>query len=658
MLLNKLKFATAVLIVGALAFGMTGFGVRLFLHSSVEAAQARVQKEAPKTPAGKEADKPKTDQELIQGTWVFVGLTVGGKKEWNENAPPKSLTFADDKVRSLVVNGDGKEAAFQSRFKLDASRKPKELDMTDLDGERKGKTTACVYEIDGDTLRLCHAARPGGDRPAALESKEGSTDYLWTLKRADKEKLKPATEKKEAEAKPQAVSGVVKTVDLEKNTLTVARIEGESAFSLAKDARIEIDGKAGRLAGLPAGANVTLTDFVDARTARSIQAGGRWYFGAPVVSVDATKNTITVDDKEGQKTFAVAQDACITVDGKGVKLAEVPRGAHLNLGLAADQTTARFIGADGPYLGGCGGSCVKAVDTINNTITFDDKALPEVAGKTFAVSKDAGITIDGNPGKLADVPVGCYVNLGLSVDQSTVLRVSAQGPSNLCECGGSPVKAVDATLNTITFDDKARAEVAGKTFPISKGANIVIDGKPGKLTDVPSGAYVSLRLSVDRQTAIHVHAQGPGGICDCGGSLVTAVDAEKHTITFDDKCRAEVAGKTFAVAKDALIAIDGKPGKLADLPAGAYVDLNLRVDRQTVGQINAQGPAVTGVLSAVDAEKNALTVADRTFNVAKDAVIVIDGKRGQLSGLATGVNVSLRLHVDQKTVGEIRVDAR
>jgi RNA polymerase sigma factor (sigma-70 family) len=601
------------------------------------------------------------------------------------------------------------------------------------------------------------------EKPAALASRERERAEVPDEKPADplvKEKkepaVKPATDmrelavqpvktKKEDEARPEVVNGVVKTVDVGKNAVTVVQKDGEKTFTVSKDASIVIDDKPGQLTGLPAGANVSLSQFVDPNTARSLQAGGRWYFGAPVKAVSSGKNTITIDDREGERTFAVAQDAFVTVDGKPCKLAAVPKGAFVNLGLAADQTTARSIGADGPHLGDCGGSLVKAVDVERNTITFDDKAsaavagktfrvapdaniaidgkrgklidLPpgayvnlvlsvdqsaalsvhaqgarvggfegalvktvdaernaitfddkapaEVAGKTFRVAPDAGIAIDGKRAKLAEVPAGAHVILGLSVDQQTALSVNAQGPPFLCDCGGSLVKTVDIERNTITFDDKARAEVAGKTFTVAKDANIVIDGKPGKLADVPAGAYVGLSLSVDRQTALSVNAQGPG-VGDCGGSLVKAVDVEKNTITFDDKAHPDVAGRTFYVALDANIVIDGKPGKLAEVPAGAFVNLGLCVDRLTARSVSAQGPQVLcdcggSMVRAVDVEKNTITfddkaraeVAGKTFTVAADVNIVIDGKPGKLAGLPAGSYVDLRLSVDQKTARHI-----
>src|SRR5262249_5040031 len=129
---------------------------------------------------------------------------------------------------------------------------------------------------------------------------------------------------------------------------------------------------------------------------------------------------------------------------------------------------------------------------------------------------------------------------------------------------------------------------------------------------------------------------------------------ESYTITFDDKARAEVAGRTFTVAKDANIQIDGNAGKLADLPAGAYVGAVLRVDQKTIGMINAQGPRLSGVVKAVDADKSTITVGERTFPVAPDAWVVIAGQRSRLAALATGASVNLNLRVDQKTVRGIQ----
>jgi hypothetical protein len=126
---------------------------------------------------------------------------------------------------------------------------------------------------------------------------------------------------------------------------------------------------------------------------------------------------------------------------------------------------------------------------------------------------------------------------------------------------------------------------------VAKDANVSIDGKRGKLADLPAGAFVNLTFAVDGKTVRHLQAQGPQ-LGSLQAALVKAVDVGKNTITFDGKAPAVVAGKTFAVAKDARIKIDGKRAKLADLPPGALLELGLSADRQTILHFTAQGPQV------------------------------------------------------------------
>jgi RNA polymerase sigma factor (sigma-70 family) len=456
--------------------------------------------------------------------------------------------------------------------------------------------------------------------------------------------------------------GSLKAVDAEKRTLTFDDRGLERTFTVTKNASVQIDGRPGKLAELPPGAVVSLSWFVDQKTARTVQAEGRSFQVVLVKAVDADKGTITFEDERqppevAGKTFPVAKDAFVQIDGKPGKLAGVPPGAFVNLYLSADQKTVRNLAAEGRQFQGV---LVKAVDADKGTITFEDERQPpEVAGKTFPVAKDAFVQIDGKPGKLAGVPPGASVRLNLSVDQKTVRNLAAEGR----QFQRVPVKAVDADKGTITFEDERQPEeVAGKTFPVAKGAFILIDGKPGKLGAVPRGASVSLTLSVDQKTVRSLQAGGSLFF----GVVVKAVDADKGTITFDDDRQPEeVAGKTFPVAKGASILIDGKPGKLAGVPRGAFANwLTLSADQKTVCGFQAAGAQVGGfgqssaVVTAVDAEKSTITIdvngeGEKTYPVAKDASVMLDGKPAKLAGLPREAPVALTLRVDQETVGWI-----
>src|SRR5262249_9706732 len=142
--------------------------------------------------------------------------------------------------------------------------------------------------------------------------------------------------------------------------------------------------------------------------------------------VDTERYTITVElPKDGEKTFNVAKNASIEVDGKPGKLVAVPKEAFVSLTLSVDQKTARSVQAKGMEAVDV---VVKAVDADKNTVTFADNALPRsLAGKTLVMAKEAEIVIDGKTGDVAAVPAGASLWLWLSVDQKTIIRAHARG---------------------------------------------------------------------------------------------------------------------------------------------------------------------------------------------------------------------------------------
>ncbi len=86
------------------------------------------------------------------------------------------LTFKGDKMSHGGAGGRTEEATFT----LDATQQPKTLDMTPTTGPDKGKSILGIYELDGDTLKIC-AAKPETARPKAF--KDGKEAVLLRLKR-------------------------------------------------------------------------------------------------------------------------------------------------------------------------------------------------------------------------------------------------------------------------------------------------------------------------------------------------------------------------------------------------------------------------------------------------------------------------------------------
>jgi serine/threonine-protein kinase len=450
------------------------------------------------------------------------------------------------------------------------------------------------------------------------------------------------------------ISAVVKSVDTDTNTVTVGDREADKTFSLAPGAEIVINGRPSTLARLHPGVRIALGAFTDARTARKLTAVGPNVSGF-VKQVDAERRTITLTDRDFEGTYGVTKNGNISIDNKPGSLADIPADAYVTLGWFADLKTCRNVNVSGPALRGL---VVKAVDLDKGTVTFNEEGQPtEVSGRAFHVAKDVNVHIDGKPGKVSSLAPGALADVVISADRKSIVSMNVAGPA----FQGVVVKSVNAEGSTITIDsDRQPPEVAGKTLAVARDAAVTIDDQPGTLAALPAGARVNLTLSVDRTTIREIGANGPGFF----SVPVKSVDVENGTITCEsDRQPAEVAGKTFRVTKNFRIKIDGKPGKLADLAAGAFMNVNLTADLKGFTQVEAQGPDLQNVLvKSVDAQSNSLTlderdtnslVAGKTLPVAGDAFIWLDDAPGRVKDVPPGIAVNLTLSTDRKTIRAI-----
>jgi uncharacterized protein (TIGR03067 family) len=120
------------------------------------------------------------DLEAFKGSWTLISHEVDGKKFSEEEFKDEIVTH-DGLGRFSCRRGDRVLGA--GTVKLDPTTKPKSIDVTWTEGEHRGKTGLGIYEIDGDTIRVC-CARPGGrGRPAEFSAEVGSGRILIVLKR-------------------------------------------------------------------------------------------------------------------------------------------------------------------------------------------------------------------------------------------------------------------------------------------------------------------------------------------------------------------------------------------------------------------------------------------------------------------------------------------
>jgi RNA polymerase sigma factor (sigma-70 family) len=138
---------------------------------------------------------------------------------------------------------------------------------------------------------------------------------------------------------PPIASGKLQDVDAGKHTITISSVRrGEAPidkiYAVAKDAKVQRDGRDVRFADLKKGGQARLELSADQKTAVSVSVTSP-AISAPLKSVDAAKNSITITigtrATKQDKTLTVAKDAKITVDGKDARLADLKEGAVLSL---------------------------------------------------------------------------------------------------------------------------------------------------------------------------------------------------------------------------------------------------------------------------------------------------------------------------------------
>jgi uncharacterized protein (TIGR03067 family) len=124
-------------------------------------------------------DAAKKDLKGMEGTWDVALVENDGKKVDDEKKQAAIKLVV--KNAKYTIYFQGKKLA-TGQIKLDATKKPRQIDAIAEDGPTKGKAMKGVYELKGDEMRVCFA-QPGGERPTEFRTREGTQQVLITYKR-------------------------------------------------------------------------------------------------------------------------------------------------------------------------------------------------------------------------------------------------------------------------------------------------------------------------------------------------------------------------------------------------------------------------------------------------------------------------------------------
>ena len=118
--------------------------------------------------------------ESLDGTWLAVTAELGGKPFPEEVRKSIKLVLNGDQYTVTVgMNPD------KGTCKANPAANPKTLDITGTEGPNKGKTILAIYELKGDTLKVCYELGVAG-RPKEFKTNEGTRLFLVTYKREGK----------------------------------------------------------------------------------------------------------------------------------------------------------------------------------------------------------------------------------------------------------------------------------------------------------------------------------------------------------------------------------------------------------------------------------------------------------------------------------------
>jgi hypothetical protein len=174
--------------------------------------------------------------------------------------------------------------------------------------------------------------------------------------------------------------------------------------------------------------------------------------------------------------------------------------------------------------------------------------------KTFNLGDNCSYTFtDKGAGAISDLHPGQRVEV-VYQEMHNVLVADRVTQEPMCYEG--TVKACDPAQHTITLHTRGR----DRTFPIAADCKILLRGdKPGALTDVQAGNYVTLTYETpdDKPTARKITLTS-----ETFTGTLTAIDLETKTV----KAKSTFDMKKFNLGDNCAIVVDGKiNGRLSDL---------------------------------------------------------------------------------------------
>jgi uncharacterized protein (TIGR03067 family) len=131
--------------------------------------------------AALQADAAKKELDKLQGTWLMAALDINGKTTPTDQFEGTTLTVKGDRYIVKV-----KDKTFEMLMAIDPTKTPKTIDMSYKEGPKQGQVHKGIYELEGDTFKICRGLNPEHERPIDFTTQPGTDLFVVTWKRENR----------------------------------------------------------------------------------------------------------------------------------------------------------------------------------------------------------------------------------------------------------------------------------------------------------------------------------------------------------------------------------------------------------------------------------------------------------------------------------------
>ena len=305
------------------------------------------------------------------------------------------------------------------------------------------------------------------------------------------------------------VEGTIVAVDLDERVVVVDPLRGGDLLRLrvTDDTIITLDGRPARLGDLHRGFAVgALFDRMTHEAAR-INAESFAEVRGTVRDVGAVQGTLTIAIGGGDRTITlnVGPATPVSLNGRPAMLEDLRRGFHVIASYVESTLDAVRIAATS--IADIAGH-IRDVDVESGVV-----AIVELEGETgvrLQVVETTRITVNGIPTTIERLQPGMPVRAAYHIVSFEAITIAARiidgDQCTLFRIGGT-VKAVNLRDSTLTI----APDLGGRdlTFTVVPRTEILINGRPSRLSDLNVGMNIWVKFCRESLTAVEVLARVP-----------------------------------------------------------------------------------------------------------------------------------------------------